>query len=82
MEAELRELIAKKDALETEIKQLNHKCEAIDQSKCKDSCMQPSPRTSWTLRDFPVLISTLASWPTIATPSADLTNSITTILRS
>lgn len=36
MEAELRELIAKKDALETEIKQLNHKCEAIDQSKCKE----------------------------------------------
>ena len=35
MEADLRELIAKKDKMEEEIKHLNHKCEAIDKEKCK-----------------------------------------------
>ena len=39
MEAELRELIAKKDHIEEEIKHINHKCEAIDKNKCKNAAM-------------------------------------------
>lgn len=74
METELRELIAKKDDIEEEIKHLNHKCESIDKEKCKNDLTKPSPKASSTMKAFHVQTLSSGSWRIIGTASDDSTN--------